>query len=136
MQIDRDFEKFLGGPTQSTHDRLHITINRENVIGLNDNCYRLLGRPVAANLYFSRKRDIIAIEPLASDRFNTAFPVKKKNSVGWRINAAPFCKHYNIRLDSTERFLNPEISDDGRLHLKLAETITVRQIRRKKPVRQ
>jgi len=51
--------------------------------------------------------------------------------MGGRINASPFCKHFNIRLDSTQRFLKPDLRD-GRLHLKLSETVTVRQIRRKK----
>jgi len=129
--IDRDFEKFLGGPTQSMHDRLHVTINKENVIGMNENCYRLLGKPLAANLFFSRTRDIIAIEPLQTPRLATAFPVKRKNSVGWRINASPFCKHFNIRLESTERFIAPEIIDN-KLLLKLSETVTVKQFRRKK----
>ncbi|MCA1590368.1 MAG: hypothetical protein LC734_08280 [Acidobacteria bacterium] len=131
--MDRDYEKFLGGPTQSMHDRLHVTINKENVIGLNQNCYRMLGKPPAVYLYYSRAKDIIAIEPVPSPRLPLAFPVKMKTHVGWRINASPFCKHFNIRLDSTERFINPELSLDGmQLLLKLNETVTVRQIRRKK----
>ena len=124
-------EKFMGGPTQSMHDRIHVTINAQNVIGLNNNCYKQLGKPPAVYLYFSREDDLIAIEPVHSHRMPAAFPVKQKTSVGWRINASPFCKHYNIRIDSTERFTSPEFRD-GKLHLKLAETATIRQIRRKK----
>src|SRR5688572_19376592 len=128
---DREFERFEGGPTQSPHDRLHITINKENVIGLNANCYRMLGKPVAVYLYFSRKSDVIAIEPLDNPRLPKAFPVKQKTSVGWRINASPFCKHFGIRIESTERFIDPDIRD-GKLLLKLSDTVTVRQHRRKK----
>ncbi|MEJ7849584.1 MAG: hypothetical protein WKF92_15990 [Pyrinomonadaceae bacterium] len=130
--MEREFEKYLGGPTQSTSDRMHITINANNVIGFNNNLYRLLGKPPAVYLHFSRVRDIIVIEPVSSLRLPTAFPVKQKTSVGWRINAAPFCKHFNIRIDSTERFISPDLRDDGSLHLKLSETVTIRQIRRKK----
>jgi hypothetical protein len=129
--MDRDFEKFRGGPTKSTADRIHVTINKENVIGINQNCYRLLGKPPAVYLYFSRNRDVIAVEPVQSPNLPAAFPVKPKTSVGWRINASPFCKHFGIRLDATERFINPEIRD-GKLHLNLGETVTTRQIRRKK----
>lgn len=132
MHIDRDFERFRGGPTQAMADRLHVTINKESVIGLNQNCYRLLGKPPAVYLYFSRARDIIAIEPLQNPRLPEAFPVKSKNDAGWRINASPFCKHFGIRLDATERFIDPDITSDGKLILKLSETVTVRQIRRKK----
>lgn len=129
--IDRDFEKFLGGPTPSPHHRLHVTINKEYVIGLNENCYRLLGKPAAAYLHFSRTRDTIAIEPVDSPRLPAAFPVKQKNSTGWRISASPFCQKFNICIDTTERFLNPDIRN-GALYLKLNETVTVRQLRRKK----
>jgi len=127
---DREFERFEGGPTQSVHERMHITINKENVIGLNANCYRMLGKPSAVYLYYSRKNDIIAIEPLDNARLPRAFPVKPKTSVSWRINASPFCKHFDIRIDATHRFIAPDLRD-GKLMLKLSETVTVRQVRRK-----
>jgi len=129
--MDRDYEKFRGGPTLAPSDRIYVTINKENVIGINQNCYRMLGKPPAVFLYFSRTRDVIAIEPVQSPRLPEAFPVKPKTSVGWRVNASPFCKHFGIRIDTTERFITPELLD-GKLHLKLAETVTIRQIRRKK----
>ena len=130
--MEREFEKYLGGPTLDPIDRMHATINKENVIGLNANLYRLLGNPPGVYLHFSRTRDIIVIEPVTSLRLPAAFPVKKKTQVGWRINASPFCKHFNIRVDSTERFVSPDLRDDGTLHLKLSETVSIRQIRRKK----
>lgn len=131
MNLDRDFEKFRGGPTQAPTERIYVTINKENVIGLNANCYRLLGKPPAVYLYFSRAKDIIAVEPVHSFRLPEAFPVKQKTSVGWRINASPFCKHFGIKIDATERFIHPEFRDRA-LQLKLSETVTVRQHRRKR----
>jgi hypothetical protein len=129
--MDRDFEKFRGGPTLAVADRIYVTINKANVIGMNANCYRLLGKPPAVYLYFSRHQDVIAIEPVQSANLPQAFPVRQKTSVGYRINASPFCKHFGIRLDATERFTHPEIRD-GKLMLKLGETVIVRQNRRKK----
>ncbi|MDI1240475.1 MAG: hypothetical protein PSX80_00975 [bacterium] len=127
-----DLEKFLGGPTPSPFDRLYVTINKENVIGLNMNAYKKLGRPEAVFLHYSRSKMIIVIEP-ASVRMPAAFPVKKKTHVGWRINASPFCKHFGIRIDSTERFINPDLEHEGRrLVLRLKETVTIKQLRRKK----
>ena len=129
--IERKYEKFLGGPTQSTHDRIYVSINKANLIVINNNCYRRLGKPPAVYLHFSRADDMIAIEPVHSFRSPAAFPVKDKAKTGWRINASPFCKNFNIRIDTTERFISPEIRD-GALHLKLRETVTVRQHRRKR----
>ena len=55
--MEREFEKFRGGPTLAPSDRIYVTINKENVIGINQNCYRMLGKPPAVFLYFSRTRD-------------------------------------------------------------------------------
>ena len=130
--MDRKFEKFLGGPTQSTHDRIYVSISRTNVITINQNCYRLLGKPPAVYLYFSRSDDTIAVEPVHSYRLPAAFPVKEfGQKTTWHINASPFCKHFGIRLDTTERFIHPDLRD-GALQLKLTETVSVPQNRRRK----
>ena len=133
MIITGKFEKFLGGPTLPPETRLHVTISKENVIGLNQKCYEMLGKPQAVYLHYSSQDSVIAIEPVHSFRMPAAFPVKQKTHCGWRINAAPFCKHYDIRIDSTERFISPEKSSDGKmLLLKLTETVTTKQFRVKK----
>jgi hypothetical protein len=128
--IDRKFEKFLGGPTLPSQERIYASIANSSRIAFNNNCYRMLGKPPAVYLQFSRSDDTIAIEPVHSHRMPSAFPVKQQGH-GWRINAAPFCRHFGIRIDTTERFISPEIRD-GLLQLKLNETVTVRQHRRKK----
>ena len=128
--IDRDFEKFRGGPTQPRSERIHVTLDWRNVIGINDNLYRLLGKPSAVYLYYSRTRDTIGLEPIQHSRLPEAFPVTQK-AAGWVVYATPFCKHFNIRVEGTQKFISPDIRD-GKLMLKLSETITVRAHRRKK----
>ena len=122
--IDRKFEKFLAGQNKPSQEMLYVSINRSGRINLNANCYRRLGKPPAAYLFYNRADDVIAVEPLQSPRMPAAFTLKASHKSGWRIDAAPFCRHHNIRLDSTQRFIAPEI-DDGRLYLKLQETVTV-----------
>lgn len=129
--MERDFEKFRGGPTPAAQDRMRVTINKASVISFNKNTHRHLGRPLAVYLYFSRTRDLIAIEPLQSPNFAESFPVLEKSSSGWRINAAPFCRHFGIRIDTALRFIDPEIRD-GKLNLKLSETVSVAQVRRRR----
>ena len=90
---------------------------------MNRNLYRHLGKPPSVYLYFSRVRDVIAIEPVSSARLPDSLPVLETNS-GYRINASRFCTNFGIKLDTTEKFLAPDIRD-GKLWLKLAETITV-----------
>ena len=129
---DNGFEKFYGGPTQSPNGRVYVSINKESVIGLNRNCYNLLGQPASVYLYYSRKDQPIAIAPLTSAREPDSFPVKPKTSVGWRINALPFCRFFGIRTETTERFVSPEVAPDGKLLLDLSNTITIRQERHKR----
>jgi hypothetical protein len=131
--IDREFEKFRGGPTENYAERLHVTINKEYIIGINEKCFRMLGKPPAVYLYYSRARDVILVEPVSSERLPEAFPVKVKNSTGYRINASPFCKHFGIRPDATLRFIKPNI-EGGRLILKLGDVVITRQHRRKKNI--
>jgi len=131
MEMDRDFEKFIAGPTVSAAKRLHVTINRHNVLSFNDNVYRLIGKPEAVCLYYSRTRDTIGMLPV-SPRFNEAFPVKQHGRTGWRINAAPFCRHFGIRIDSTLRFVDPEIQG-VKLLLKFSHVVGAATVRRRSP---
>lgn len=126
--LDRKYEKFQGGPTRPPGTRIHVSMDRRGVITLNATCYKLLGRPAGANLYFSRADDMIAIEPMDSVRLPTVFPFRPNGTARY-LNAAPFCRHYGINLDSTLRFTSPDLRD-GALHLKLAETVSISRRRR------
>ena len=129
--LDRKFEKFLGGPTEAPEQRIYVSITKAGLISLNAKCYRELGKPKAVFLHFSRLDDVIAVEPLDSDRYSASFPLRRNGS-GWRISAAPFCRHFGIWPNgSTERFLSPEIRD-GVLQLKLSETVIINRPRRQR----
>ncbi|MFN0276970.1 MAG: hypothetical protein ACKVRN_00045 [Pyrinomonadaceae bacterium] len=123
MALERDFEKFTGGPVIATRDRMHVTISALGVIYMNQNTHRLLGKPAAVALYYSREKDTIAIEP-ASPRFEQNFPVKPMQICGWRILAGPFLGHFGIRTDHTLKFVHPDI-DNGVLLLDLRSTVNV-----------
>ena len=96
---------------------------------LNRNIYYTLGKPAAVYLNYSRTLDIIALEP-ASPRLPESFPVLQTGH-GWRINAAPFCRHFGIHIDTTLKFTRPDIIGNA-LHLKLSETVSVGGSSRKK----
>lgn len=126
--LERKFEKFLGGPVEPPEQRVHATIDKRNVITLNARCFNMIGKPIAANLHFSRVDDIIAIEPVSSMMLPGVFPFKENGS-GRYLYAASFCRHFGIRLDTTLRFTHPEFKD-GALHLKLSDTVAVARLRR------
>ena len=129
MAPEREFERFHGGPNEAASKRLHVTISPAKLILLNRNVYDLMGKPAAVYLNFSRVRDIIAIEP-ASPRVAESFPVIQ-NPHNWHINAAPFCRNFNIDIDTTLKFIRPEIEGDA-LMLKLNETVSVGGRKRRK----
>ncbi|MEO5859250.1 MAG: hypothetical protein ABIR33_09910 [Pyrinomonadaceae bacterium] len=132
IKVD-DLEKFVGGPTPPYHTVPVVSINKVNVIILNKVAYIKLGKPHSVYLHYSRSKSMIVVEPAPSERMPGAFPVKQQTPVNWRINASPFCRHYGIRVESTERFTNADLTHDGRsLVLRLTETVTVQQVRRKK----
>lgn len=126
--MDREFERFRGGAYEPLSTRLHITLHKTKAIVLNRNTYNRMGKPEAVFLSFSRQRDIIAIEP-TSIRYNEAFPLVKCG-LGYRINAGPFCSHFNIKPTSTLRFIAPELTGTT-LHLSLGDTVEVHRQNRK-----
>ena len=126
--LDRKFEKFQGGPTKPPEARVHVSMDRRGVITLNATAHRLIGKPLGANLFFSRADDTIAIEPMDSIRLPTVFPFRPNGTARY-LNAAPFCRHYGIKFDTTIRFTTPDVRD-GALQLKLAETVTIDRKRR------
>ena len=44
---------------------------------------------------------------------------------GWFIHAKPFCRHFGIQLDTTQKFVAPKIRNDGKLVLDLSNTVNV-----------
>ncbi len=128
QQLDRKFEKFRGGPTQPPETRVHVTMDNRNVITLNATCYRLIGRPPAAYPHFSRVDDTIAIEPVQSDRLPEAFPFRPNQSARY-LNAAPFARHFGIRLGSTYRFISPEVRNKV-LYLKLSDAVIIKRAKK------
>jgi hypothetical protein len=132
MGLERDFEKFTGGPAVSTRERMDVTLSALGVIYFNQNTYRMWGKPEAVELYYSGVKDTIAIKP-GSPRIDENFPVKKCQN-GWRILAGPFVGHNRIRTDKTLRFVRPEIDDSNILLLNMRGTVnvTARQDQKKK----
>ena len=121
------WEEFKAGPTLPLTERIHVTLNRKNVILLNGNIHAKLGHPTAVVLLFDKVNSIIGVNP-APETLTNAFPVKIKDRGRHRlIRATPFCQHYGIKMDTTTVFLNPEIDDDGILHLDLKATTSLRR---------
>ncbi len=127
--MDRDFERFKGGPSQPLQTRVYVTLSPTRNIVLNANAYKRLGSPKAVGLYFSRKRDSIGIA-IAGPDVDDAFPVVP-NGQSWRISAAPFCRHYGISPRTTIKFISPEFTEDSMI-LNLADTVSIARRRRTK----
>ncbi len=130
MSLEREYEEFKGGPNLPNKDRIHITMNQRGLVYMNGNCHRLLGRPEAVKLFFNRAKDRIAIKPVNA-RLGEAFPLRQKGEY-CLLQASTFCRHFGIRLSATEKFVNPEIDNEGILHLDLSTTVNVSGVRRKK----
>ena len=125
-QLDGECEKFLGGPTVAYQERVHVTLNSRGMIFLNQKAHKMMGSPAAVYLYYNRVRDQIILEPAEAGASN-AFLVRNfgANASGRCVRAAPFCKHFGIRVQGTVRFITADGDDDRRLYLNLSRTETV-----------
>ena len=135
MTLDREWEKFRGGPRQAAQDRIHITLNRKGEIYFNANAYRVMGRPEAVHLYFNRQKDAIAVSRAASLRLSDAFPVREKYPGSYLVCASPFCQHFGIKLDSTQKFVGADLDNEGNMLLDLSNTVTVTHPQTKRKTR-
>ena len=130
MALGRRWEKFNGGPANKSSEAVRVTINRRGMIYMNRRAFEVFGRPKAVAIYYSREDDAIALER-AYERFKENFPVVKKQ-MGYAVHASTFCRHYNIRVPKTQRFIRPNLTDEGQLILNLRETVTAGGMVRKK----
>ncbi|HQZ95918.1 MAG TPA: hypothetical protein PLP21_06335 [Pyrinomonadaceae bacterium] len=125
------WEKYTGGPTKPPGERIHITINKKGLLMMNRNVHKLLSNAEAVELMFNRKDGVIGISP-AHAQLSEAFPVVDKGG-SFGINASPFCRHFGIKVQGTEAFVNPEIDDTGVLELNLATTVSIGHRKRREP---
>ena len=118
------WQSYRGGPTKAPASVVNISINSKSVITLNRKAHDLLKGAESALLVFDEKNSIIGL--IASDSRNAeAFPIRQKNSCSWVVNAAPFCRHFRISVERTERFDDPELDNEGILRLDLKRTHNV-----------
>lgn len=118
----RVWEKFTGGPVERSRERLHITLDKKGVFLFNRKVFEALGSPRAVVLYFEKEASVIGISA-AHPKLREAFPVKvKADGSNWIVNAIPFCRHFGIKPDKTEAFVNPDIDDSEILQLDLRTT--------------
>lgn len=123
--LDRQCEKFMGGPTEAFAERVHVTLSSDGRVFLNQKAHRMMGRPQAVFLYFNRVKDLMILEPAQVGGASAAFTLKDGGHGSRMIYAKPFCKHFNIRVEGTQRFIEPETDAAGRMFLKLSETVNV-----------
>ena len=123
------WQSYRGGPTKRASDVVHISINRRNTITLNRRAMKLLGGAEAVLLVFDEQNSIIGLIE-SNLRNDEAFPLRCKEGRAWEIYASPFCRHFNISVDYTERFIDPEMDSDGILRLNLKRTHNVSLRRR------
>ena len=125
MSLERKWVRFRGGPAARLGKALEprVTINSKGLIYMNGQAYKVFGSPKAVAFYYCEEDDAIALEP-AYPRFNENFPVVKKQ-MGWVVHGSTFCRANGIKIPTTERFLRPELTNEGQLILCLRETVKV-----------
>jgi hypothetical protein len=130
MEIDREWDKFTGGPFVAFKERMYVTLDGRGRLLLNRKAYQAIGKPQRVLLYFNRNKDKIGVRP-AHDRLAEAFPVRQ-NSVSFVVYCGTFLRHYGIKLRTIERFTHADLNNYGMLELNLGRTTTVSGRRRKK----
>ena len=125
---------FEGRPNTRDRSTLRVTLNKKGIFLLNLATYSAMGRPAAVEFRFDEKTRTIGLAP-KDPRAENAFPMKgiltmarKKASEKYTymvVNAAPFCRHFDIRPVGTVQFGGIDMDNDGTLLLELNKAVSV-----------
>lgn len=116
---------FNGKPNHANRGKPRVTISPKSAILLNLRAFDALGRPAAVELMFDQTYGVIGLKPTRPEAHN-AFPVVPAvDGYYRRINAASFCRHFNITVEKTMLFLEPMMEADGVMELNLTKTMSV-----------
>lgn len=125
------WEKFRGGPTRAENTAFSVTINKKNVITFNKYAREKLGRPDGVLLLFEKKELMIGVVPVSMND-KDAFPLKPKGGgSNFVVHAAPFCRHFGIVIERTEKFDHADLDNVGILRLDLKSTHDVSNRRKR-----
>jgi hypothetical protein len=113
----------MGGPVRSTRDQMHITLNNKGVFVMNCKTYDELGKPKAVVFDYEESTQVIGVSA-ASPQLREAFPVKEKGGY-YIVYGIPFCRFFGIKLEGTEKFVNPEFDEARTLQLDLQHTAKI-----------
>jgi hypothetical protein len=127
--LESHWQRHYAGPERPPQTRLHATIGPKRRILLNANLYHLIGSPEEVLLYYNAKTAKIAIEAVTPGQPG-AFPVIERRG-SFEIPAAAFCRTYDIIVRTTQKFINPKPTNQGRLFLDLKCTTPVTRRRKR-----
>lgn len=114
------WELFKAGPNLAKDVRMHVTIDKKNVIRMNRVVHKMLGSPVAVALFFNKRHSMIGIVKADKD-LKEAFPVVEHNGT-FIVHSRPLCKHYGIDIVGTQKFAAPNFDEEGIMRLDLSTT--------------
>ncbi len=113
---------------------LRVTLNKKKVVLLNSKAYEALGLPAAVEMRYDEENRTIGLAPVDPQKAH-AFPIKTRARERYRsgepkytyriINAAAFCKHFEIRPTGTILFNNIDMDNDGAMLLELNEATNI-----------
>lgn len=121
--LSHNFEKYHGGDIRPPRGDIWVSLSRQSQFYLNKKAFEVLGSPEAVSLYFSREDAAIAIEP-AFPSFHENLRVRRGMN-GYHISALGFCTHYGITPQKTIRFIDPVLTPEKQLILRLTQTTLV-----------
>jgi hypothetical protein len=117
--------EFKGGPSRPRQKRIRVTFNNRSVFFLNTVAVAALKKAEAVKLFYDPHKQVIGIQPaIALEPNSFPFRVKDRN-LNRTINAAAFCKHFDIKVLRTVEFNNIRTGEDGIMRLRLTETTII-----------
>ena len=125
MNMKSRWIDFEGKPNRTSKVEPRVTLDGKGVILLNYRACEAFNTPAAVSLHFDEHERVIGLKPVDA-RHRNAFPLKPKKKVTFRlISAAPFCRHFKIKINGTVVFNDLDIDNEGVMLLPLRSATSV-----------
>jgi len=128
MEERSRWEVFQGKPNRIHGGGARITLNPRKVFLINNEAYKALGEPAAVEFRYDENTRTIGLAP-RDIRNQNAFPLADKTTnrkYKYRtIQGAPFCKHFNIKPETTILFIDIDLDNEGTILLELSTAVKV-----------
>ncbi len=129
----KQWDVFTETANSRRSNSLRVSLSKRSLFAVNQLGYEALNKAEAIELMFDKVNKLIGMRPCPPEQKN-AFKLRQQGkSNSYYVRARAFCAYYNIKVNQTVVFDEPEVDEDGVLTLDLNKVTEISPRKPRKP---